>query len=77
MSATYWVLCSDELMDMDPDWASVGLESVEKGGYDRPGMRWWKFRDENADTSLEGKQIELSVGSEDGRPVILERRLIA
>lgn len=75
--ATYWVLIADELMQSQPDWASAGLEPVEQGGYDSPGMRWHKFRDENADPSLEGKQVELTIGTRDGRPYIMSRRPVA
>lgn len=76
MAATYWVLVADELMQSQPDWASSGLEPIEKGGYDSPGMRWWKFRDRAADPDLEGKRVELWFASVDGSPVITERRLM-
>ena len=60
-------------MQSRPDWAGAGLEPVEEGGYDSPGMRWHKFRDENADPSLDGRQVELTIERRDGRPHVAGR----
>lgn len=78
MAADYWVLVADELMTDQAhrvDWASVDLEVIDRGGYDRPGTRWWKFRDENADPGLEDRQVELTISRVDGQPVITGRRI--
>jgi hypothetical protein len=78
MAADYWVLVADELMTDEADridWASVELEVIDRGRYEGPGMRWWKFRDENADPGLEGRQVELTISRVDGHPVIAERRI--
>lgn len=79
MAADYWVLVTDELMTDKAhriDWASIELEVIDRGGYDSPGMRWWKFRDENADPGLEGRQVELTISRVDGQPVITGRRIM-
>lgn len=59
MSVRYWVLVSDELMASDPQWPE-GLRPVERGGTEQPGMHWWRFEDDGAPASLEGKQVELT-----------------
>ena len=72
MSAVYWVLASDELMDSDPLWPAF-LRPVEPGPYEHPGMRWWKFEDDEAPESLNGKRIELT-SWRDGDEVRVARR---
>jgi hypothetical protein len=68
VSARYWVLVADELMDSGPPWPD-GLRAVERGlaltaG---PGTHWWLFEDDGAPASLEGRQVELTfVRSGDG-----------
>lgn len=58
MSARYWVLCDDELMDSGPQWPD-GLRPVEPAYRlappPSPGMRWWLFEDDGAPATLEGK----------------------
>lgn len=62
MSARYWVLCSDVLMDSNPQWPD-GLRPVEPANAppEPPGdIRWWLFEDDGAPATLEGKQVELT-----------------
>lgn len=59
MSARYWVLASDELMDSNPQWPD-GLRVAEPGPYKEPGMRWWLFEDDGAPATLQGKAVELT-----------------
>lgn len=61
MSAQYWVLVSDELMDSDPEWPE-GLRPVKAAtdGPPRGGGRWWLFEDVGAPATLEGKRVELT-----------------
>jgi len=63
MSARYWVLCSHELMDSDPQWPD-GLRPVKQAedGPGPPGSAWWLFEDDGASESLNGKRVELSFG---------------
>lgn len=61
MSARYWVLVADELMDSDPQWPD-GFRPV-KAATDGPpqgDMRWWLFEDDGAPATLEGKRVELT-----------------
>lgn len=65
MSARYWVLISDELMRNGPEWPA-GLRVVEPGPYEQPAAgqhpvsRWWKFEDDGAPATLEGKRVDLT-----------------
>lgn len=65
MSARYWVLVSDEVMSSNPPWPE-GLRVIEPGPYEQPPpgqpptMRWWKFEDDGAPATLEGKRVELT-----------------
>jgi hypothetical protein len=72
-SVSYWVLVSDELLRSDPMFEEAGLHLVERGGVERPGMRWCKFKDDNADASLEGKEVNLAISLVDGKPVVTYR----
>jgi hypothetical protein len=63
VSARYWVLIADELMDSDPQWPD-GLRIAEPGPLQRPWSpdphaRWWLLEDDGAPASLEGKLVEL------------------
>jgi len=77
MSAMYWVLVSDELMEKKPPWPP-GLRPVQ--AYDRhpgnPAMRWWLFEDDDAPPELDGKDIDLVFRDEDGKPVLDSRTVI-
>lgn len=78
MSATYWVLVSDELMKTKPPWPA-GLRPVQSDDRhpDNPGMRWWLFEDDDAPPELDRKDVNLVFRDEDGKPVLAERRVIA
>jgi hypothetical protein len=72
VSARYWVLVSDELMNAGPEWPD-GLRVIEPGPWEQPWpgvhpvSRWWLFEDDGAPATLEGKQVELTfVRSGDG-----------
>ena len=39
------------------------LRPVERGGIVHPGMRWWLFEDDDAPEDLDGKEVELSIGT--------------
>jgi hypothetical protein len=79
----YWVLISDEVMATpDIQWPA-GLQPVERGASEHPGMRWWLFEDDDAPPELDGKKVELAISrgrvTEDGPdlpPHITERRVI-
>lgn len=59
MSARYYVLVSQELLDNDPPWESTGLHLIEQGALTEPGFRWCLFDDDNAPEDLNGKKVEL------------------
>jgi hypothetical protein len=75
MSATYWVLISDDLVEEVPDWGVAGLDLIKPDdGLPPPGgARWWQVRDELADPALEGRRVELIFESRDGEPRISDR----
>ena len=60
MSAHYWVMASDELMDADPQWPAM-LRPVGRGGAIFHGMHWWLFEDDDAPEDLDGKEVELNL----------------
>lgn len=78
MPATYWVLISDELMNSEPRWESVGLDVLYPADHmpEPGGMRWWKIRDKFAGSSLEGQRVELEFGRRDGESFIISRRQV-
>lgn len=88
MSASYWVLASDELLrDMDASLLPDGLRladpaAVQNGspGTNLPGdAHWYRFTDEDAPPDLEGKRVELILGRqgrEGAKTVIIERRVV-
>lgn len=61
MSVSYWVLCSDELMDAAVQWPE-GLRPVRAAADVPPsgGGRWWLFEDDGAPATLDGRQVELT-----------------
>jgi len=65
MSARYWVLITDELMDSDPQWPD-GLRVIEPGPHEQPhgtnppAARWWLMEDDGAPATLAGKHVELT-----------------
>ena len=59
MSARYWVLIHDEVMDAGPQWPE-GLRLIEPGPWEAPGVRWYRFQDGGAPATLEGKRVELT-----------------
>lgn len=73
MTASYWVLVSEKLLDSDPMFEEAGLHLAERGPLERPGMRWCKFTDDNADATLEGRQVNLAISLVDGKPVVTYR----
>lgn len=78
MSARYWVLISEELMASDPQWPA-SLRPIQEGeapSPQNPGMRWWLLEDDDAAAELGGKRVDLTLGLEDGRPVVLSRSLM-
>jgi hypothetical protein len=78
--ARYWVLVADELLEGEHtvDWSQLGLHLVESGPAESPGMRWIRFQDDNAPPEMTGSpRVELTIGeTDDGKPVITERRII-
>lgn len=66
MSARYWVLVSDELMNVSPEWPD-GLRVIEAGPYNQlptggpTPPRWWLFEDDGAPASLNGKNVQLTL----------------
>jgi hypothetical protein len=87
MSARYYVLVSQELLDADPApaWEDAGLHLIEQGALTQPGVRACRFLDDNAPEELEGKTVDVSFGvrnDTDGdvvtrTPFIDDRRVIA
>jgi hypothetical protein len=79
MPATYWVLISDELMNSEPRWESVGLDVLYPADHmpEPGGMRWWKIRDKFAGSSLEGQRVELEFGIHDGQALVVSRKHMA
>jgi len=89
MSATYWVLTSDELItSMDPSLLPDGLrldeavipEPARLGEWYSARSHWRRFTDDGAPPGLEGKRVELVLGRrgrEGAKAVIIERRVIA
>lgn len=63
MSARYWVLCADEVMNsVEQQWPD-GLRPIELNPVsppDAPEAHWWLLEDDGAPASLEGKQVELT-----------------
>lgn len=86
MSATYWVLVADELLDsMRPFLLPDGIRLADPIGPepgDPPGAysaHWHRFADDNAPGELEGRQVELVLGRRGRNPaktVIIERRVL-
>ena len=65
MSARYWVLITDELMNEDPQWPD-GLRVIEPGPREQPApghqpqATWWLMEDDGAPATLAGKHVELT-----------------
>jgi catechol 2,3-dioxygenase-like lactoylglutathione lyase family enzyme len=79
VSARYYVLVSQDLLDDPPDWGVLGLRLVEQGGFTEPGMRWCLFEDDGAPGELDGCRVELTLTS-DGTPGgtrITERNVVS
>jgi hypothetical protein len=77
MAARYHVLASDELMASGLLRWPAGLQPVEQEPTDPgryPGAHWWLFEDDDAPQTLNGKLVDLTIGSVDGQPVITARR---
>ena len=89
MSATYWVLVSDELLEtMDPSLLPDGLrlnepvspEPADPGNWYSETSHWHRFTDDGAPEELDGKRVELILGRrgrEGAKAVIIERRVVA
>jgi hypothetical protein len=86
MSATYWVLISDELFaSRDTIWPP-GMRPVlpldlreparDTPSWELPAMHWQQFTDDGADQELEGRKVSVVVRAEGGVPYISERRII-
>jgi len=77
VSARYWVLASDELMNSDPQWPE-GLRPVRMAEEPPPGpgMNWWLFEDDTASPSLEGQKVELSFGTGGAGGAEFGRRMV-
>lgn len=76
MTASYYVLVTDELLDSDLDWESAGLHMTERGTLAEPGARWCRFTDDGAPPELNGKRVDLVIGFRDGRHVITRRTVV-
>lgn len=87
MSATYWVLISDELVASPgfrfpaglrftgPEWLqALGMYPADPERF--PGMTWRKVEDDDAPEDLEGRRVELICRLEDGEPVVSERKVL-
>lgn len=89
MSATYWVLVADELLEtMDPSLLPEGLRlamplsPLPDYSYigEPPDSHWQRFTDDGAPEELDGKRVELTLGRQGRMPakaVIIERRVVA
>jgi hypothetical protein len=90
MSATYWVLVSDDLADeMDESRLPEGLRFTGHApvaplppyALGNPAAASWRqVADDDAGPELEGHQVELILGRRGRNPaktVIIERRLLA
>lgn len=77
MSARYYVLVAQDLLDAEPPtaWEEAGLHLVETGGLTEPGMRWCQFDDDDAPEELNGMKVELTFARVDMRPVITDRQV--
>lgn len=76
MTARYYVLAADELMDsgLQPPAGFRFVEQVcaEPG---QPGVHWWLAEDDGAPESLNGKRIEpLFTRRDDGTAYVSARR---
>jgi hypothetical protein len=71
----YWVLVSRELLDTNPPWAAVGLRLVERGGWENGHARWCLVEDPDAPAELEGREVEILITEEDGKPRITGRQV--
>lgn len=79
MSARYYVLVSQELLDSGAPWETAGLHLVEQGSFTEPGMRWCLFADDGAPEELNGKKVDLTleaVGGVPGSARITDRRVV-
>lgn len=84
MSATYWVLISDELFTSEDTIWPPGVRPVLPPDLRQPAcrpgplppMHWQQFTDDSADPELDGRKVSIVVRAEDGRPYISERRII-
>ncbi len=65
MSARYWVLVADEVMDSVPQWPDglyvVYPQPLERPRSAQPYAQWWLFEDVGAPATLEGKRVELTL----------------
>jgi hypothetical protein len=75
VSARYWVMVGDDLIDAQPQWPAM-LRPVRRGGTIWPGLRWWLFEDDDAPENLDGKEVDLTFGTVYGVGLVVERRVI-
>lgn len=65
MSARYWVLCSDELMQAQQPMWPPGFSPLhsrnDATSTGQPGFSWWLFDDADAPDELAGRKVELTI----------------
>jgi len=87
MTARYWVLASDELIEtMDPSLLPDGIRLTgiradwDPAAHLLERSHWYLVTDDEAPNDLDGRQVELVLGRrgrEGARSVIIERRVVA
>jgi hypothetical protein len=78
MSATYWVLISDELMEAGLRWPD-GMRITGEPEQDRPwnpGAQWYLVKDDHAPAELNGHRVELTLRMEGRTPVVAGREVL-
>jgi len=79
MSASYWVLISDELMAAGvtwPDGMRVTGPGYPGGPRDR-GAMWYRMEDDGAPPGLDGRRVELTFRMEGDVPVVASREALS
>ena len=77
MSAEYWVLISDKLMDDCVRWPA-GMRPVraDRNHPPEPGMRWWLIEDDDAPAELDGRNVELTFRDDGTGPRVWHREVL-
>jgi len=78
MSASCWVLISDELTAAGITWPD-GMRPVRADDRTPPhyGTRWWLIEDDGAPPELDGRRVELTFRMEGDVPVVASREALS